>query len=599
MKNNPIVYLASKMWQFSKGNRPNVVAYSLMQVGANVVAVSKPLILAKFLNEIQLHGVSQQNIPLLLLVLSLFFWAEVLLWAFNGPARIKEMTNAFLVRANYKNYLLGGIVTLPLGWHSEHHSGNITDKNNKGTSAIYDFSEDTFEIIKMFAHLIGAYAVLVYFNIHAAYLVLAMVITAGTIIIRYDGVLVGQYHQLNRIENKIAERIADIINNITTVIILRIENLVLRSIAEKIMSPLPLYKKNIRLNELKWFLVSVCTAITTILVLGSYLLMAVKNHNTIMIGTISALYNYVYDINDLFYGFASIYNQIIRRCTRVMNSEELARDFSLCRKTANGKLPATWKELRIEALSFSYHHTTEGADLHLDDISLTIRSGQRIALVGESGSGKTTLLKIMRELYEPRELSLSIDGRQLDGGFKSISSDITLIPQDPEIFDSTIGENITLGVERDENYVRRFTDMARFTQVVEKLPNGFDSWIKEKGVNLSGGEKQRLALARGLLASSDKQIILLDEPTSSVDTINECEIYRNIFSEFGDKTIISSVHKLHLLSMFDIIYLFNDGRIVASGTFEQLLESSPEFNKVWEQYNTRIATETVDTFEQV
>ena len=112
-----------------------------------------------------------------------------------------------------------------------------------------------------------------------------------------------------------------------------------------------------------------------------------------------------------------------------------------------------------------------------------------------------------------------------------------------------------------------------------------NSTIVERGVNLSGGEKQRLSLARGLMASLDKEIILLDEPTSSVDSKNELTIYQNIFKEFANKTIISSIHRLHLLSMFDYIYFFQDGQIIAHGTLEQLLQDSKDFQIIWDKYH--------------
>ena len=111
------------------------------------------------------------------------------------------------------------------------------------------------------------------------------------------------------------------------------------------------------------------------------------------------------------------------------------------------------------------------------------------------------------------------------------------------------------------------------------------SFIHEKGVNLSGGEKQRLALARGLMASQDKSIVLFDEPTSSVDTRNELRIFNNIFNEFQGKTILASVHRLHLLSSFDTIYFFDQGKIVAFGSLQELLTESSEFQELWDKYH--------------
>ena len=125
------------------------------------------------------------------------------------------------------------------------------------------------------------------------------------------------------------------------------------------------------------------------------------------------------------------------------------------------------------------------------------------------------------------------------------------------------------------------TSMACFTEVEERLPKGLDSLIKEKGVNLSGGEEQRLALTRGLLASADKEILLLDESVSSVDPATETRIYENVFREFLGKTIVASTHRMHMLPMFDRIFVFARGRLVGAGTLPELLQTCPEFVRQW------------------
>lgn len=242
-----------------------------------------------------------------------------------------------------------------------------------------------------------------------------------------------------------------------------------------------------------------------------------------------------------------------------------------------------WSELGVDNLSFSYH-LEDKADLHLKNISLNIKKGERIALIGESGGGKTTFLKVVRDLYHPKKIKLSIDGKYTPSGFAGISDSISLIPQDPEIFATTIRENLTLGVRYTDSHIKRFTDMTCFSQIVKRLPKKLESLVFERGVNLSGGEKQRLALARGLLASTDKDIILLDEPTSSVDFQNELKIFQNVFSSFSQQAIIASVHRLHLLSLFDRIYFFDGGEIIASGTFEELKKLSPDFKILWKKY---------------
>ncbi|MFT4326724.1 MAG: ATP-binding cassette domain-containing protein, partial [Candidatus Woesearchaeota archaeon] len=240
-----------------------------------------------------------------------------------------------------------------------------------------------------------------------------------------------------------------------------------------------------------------------------------------------------------------------------------------------------WSSLTIKNLSFHYHDSEK--DLHLSNISLAMRRGEKIAFIGESGSGKTTLLKIMRELYSPKKGSVELDGIVLKKGFKDISQHISLIPQDPEIFSTTIKENITLGLSYPKKTIMQYSDTACFTKVIPLLPKGLNSEINERGVNLSGGQKQRLALTRGLLASRDKELVLLDEPTSSVDATNERKIYANIFEIFKDKTVVSSIHRLHLLPMFDTIYLLEKGKIIAAGSFKDL-QQNPSFKELWDKY---------------
>lgn len=583
MEKNPIIYLTRKLWKYSKGNRGSVILYFVMFVFANMINFLEPLVIAKLLNVIQLNGITNSSMHTLLFYLGILFLINMGFWAFHGPARLIENRNAFLARANYKKYLLDGVMAFPIEWHNNHHSGNTIDKVEKGTTALFNFSSETFEIIEFIIRLVSSYLALVYFNLYAGYIVLFMVTITLLLIIQFDKVLIGQYKTLYGKENKITQKVFDVISNITTVVILRIERLVSSAIYKKILDPLNLYLKNNKINETKWFLVSTCSNLMIILVLFSYFYSNLRMGSVVLIGTVYALYGYVERISDLFFRFAYMYGDTVQRKAAVMNAEEIANEFNDTRKSRQQKLNSDWKRLKIDSLSFSYH-TDEGADLHLDNVSLDITRGARIALIGESGSGKTTLLKIIRELYHPQHVSVSLDGEFLKGGFQSISSDIALIPQDPEIFSTTIKENITVGVNHESSYIKKFTDMACITDVIERLPNKIDSYIFEKGVNLSGGERQRLALARGLMACDDKSIVLLDEPTSSVDTKNEGQIFENIFKEFKTKTIIASVHRLHLLSLFDQIYFFNEGKLIASGMLEELLETSNEFKEIWERY---------------
>ncbi len=258
-------------------------------------------------------------------------------------------------------------------------------------------------------------------------------------------------------------------------------------------------------------------------------------------------------------------------------------------------LPDNWRSITIRRLNFSHRPSYDAGQYaqSLHDLQLEITRGKRIALIGESGSGKSTLLALLRGLYLPEpgmEIEVataapptpaSTATTDTRGWLDRLNEAVTLFPQEPEIFENTLAYNITLGLPFTEDEILRVCESAHFTEVIAQLPQGLASDIREKGVNLSGGQKQRLALARGILAARDSSVVLLDEPTSSVDPRTEAMIYEGMFAAFSDKAIISSIHRLHLLPRFDHVYVLHQGRIVAEGTFEHLRDNSPVFQELW------------------
>jgi len=190
---------------------------------------------------------------------------------------------------------------------------------------------------------------------------------------------------------------------------------------------------------------------------------------------------------------------------------------------------------------------------------------------------------LLRGLLKSDRVEVTVDGKAFDslGCLKDLS---TLIPQEPETFDNTIDYNIAAGVAHQSEDTEVAAQIACFDQVVARLPRGYESHMSERGVNLSGGEKQRLALARGVFAAHSSSLILLDEPTSSVDAVNEGRIYQNLFRHFAGLCIVSSIHKLHLLTMFDWIYILDQGRVVEEGAFQELLAGQGLFAAMWQSY---------------
>ena len=583
---NPLFFLFKEVWHYSEGNRRNVLlVWTIFVLAEGFSVVVQPQIWAKMMDIVQSEGVTNDNIRTLILLLLATIGTTAVFWLMHGPARVMETVNGFKVRLAYRKHLLRGVMTLPLEWHAGQHSGEIIDKIEKGIQALYQFTKNSFELIYAIVRFFGSFIMLAYLFPPSAGVVIAMMVFTFWIVTRFDKVLIVQYRALNKNENKISASVVDSIGNIVTVIVLRVEKLVFNAIIKKTESPFDLFKKNSQMNELKWFISSMCCSGTVVIVLGAYFLGHVGVKGGVLFGEVFLLYRYLANISDIFSRFNYLYSDTVIRRASVSNAEELSADF-IGENFSNHVLPKGWQSLSISDLSFSYGDVGESSRLHLDDVSLKIKSGEKIAVVGESGSGKTTFLKVMRHLYHPSSLRLSVDSVEIPQGFDGIARAITLIPQEAEIFATTIRENITLGADYGDDEIMRYVEMAGLTEVIARLPKELDSVMNEKGVTLSGGEKQRLALARGFLAcaDSDKEILLFDEPTSSLDVKTEREVYGRMFEGFKGKTMISSIHKLHLLPLFDRVCMFENGRIIASGTFDELTATCPEFRELCRQY---------------
>ena len=586
---NPLLYLLGKMWNFAGSNRRNIILYTVLFLFASLAIASEPLVVGLFLNAVQTGGVNRANFPHLMILISAVLFLEAFFWAAHGPARILENRNAFRVRANYMNRLLSGTFSSPIEWHTDHQSGDTIDKIEKGSTAMFIFSGKTFEIEQSVLMLVTSLGALLFFSVPATIAAIALSAATFYVLTLFDRKLIPGYGIVNHAENRISAKVYDALSNISTIIVLRAQKMVLRSLENEIEKPYKQYDTNIQLNEWKWFVASMMGRFTVVAAVGTYLALNLDT-GTILAGTVYILFNYANKIREVFYQFAYSYHDIVSQRASVANAEELPLDTAESVLRSTNCLPKNWQHLKAERLSFHYQNQESKTSFGLRDIQMQIRRGEHIALIGASGAGKSTLLKIIRDLHHPAELRLSVDGTAVTGGFAAISDSISLIPQEPEIFASTIRENISLGIDYSSDKIKKFATLAAFSDVIARLPMGLESSVVEKGVNLSGGEKQRLALARGLLASADKEIVLLDEPTSSVDFHNELVIYENIFGSFEEKTIIAAVHRLYLLPIFDKIYFLKEGSIIAAGSFEELNTSSPEFRELWSKYTNKMPT---------
>lgn len=214
------------------------------------------------------------------------------------------------------------------------------------------------------------------------------------------------------------------------------------------------------------------------------------------------------------------------------------------------------------------------------NFSLHIAAGEKIALVGESGSGKTSLTKLLFRFVEPQRGQIlfdDIDSR--DFTLASLRRQISLIPQQPELFHRSVRDNITLGADISDEELIAVAEKSQSLEFIRRLPQEFETKVGERGVKLSGGEKQRIAIARAFL--EDAPIVVLDEATSALDSLTEQQIQTAIFALLQHKTAIVIAHRLSTILRMDRIIVLEHGRIIEQGTHQQLLDKQGRYYQMW------------------
>ena len=233
--------------------------------------------------------------------------------------------------------------------------------------------------------------------------------------------------------------------------------------------------------------------------------------------------------------------------------------------------------IEFQDVSFAYAN----GERVLHDINVTVGAGETVAFVGQTGSGKSTLIKLLLRFYQPDSGRILIDGQAIDSvSLDSLRRKIGLVSQDVFLFQGTIGENIAYGsADATSDEVRAAAESAEATEFIDRLPQRYDTVVGERGQKLSGGQRQRLSIARALL--KNPPILVLDEATSAVDNDTEAAIQRSLQRISHSRTTLVIAHRLSTIVHADRIHVMDDGRIVESGTHEELLQENGIYAALW------------------
>jgi ABC-type multidrug transport system fused ATPase/permease subunit len=306
------------------------------------------------------------------------------------------------------------------------------------------------------------------------------------------------------------------------------------------------------------------------------------------------IYNGSYEVGFLVL-FVGYFTQILSSISELV---DISEDFAIAKKGVerlkyilntkiniddeNGKVsfPKNWQKIYFKDLSFSYQNKSV-----LENLSFEIKRGEKIGIVGLSGAGKSTLFKLILKEHELNSGELLFENVSIkDISKKDYFNYVAVVLQDTELFNSTLKENIIITNSEEENnssLLDKAVEIAHVKDFMDKLPFGMDTVIGEKGVKLSGGEKQRVGIARAVF--KNPQLFLLDEATSHLDIESEQKIQDSLHKFFKDVTAIVIAHRLTTIKEMDRIIVMEDGKIVEIGNFEELYSKRGRFYELWER----------------
>lgn len=267
-----------------------------------------------------------------------------------------------------------------------------------------------------------------------------------------------------------------------------------------------------------------------------------------------------------------------KRINEFLNTEPKVKDPS------GPSLVPDFNEIRFEQVSFTYPNTGIRA---ITDFNLTVKRGEKVAIIGKTGSGKSTIAQLLLRHFDPTSGTIHLDGTDLrQFRLQSIRDGISYVPQDTFLFSATIAQNIRFGdPDADDQKIRNAARRAAIDAEIESFPDGYSTRVGERGVNLSGGQKQRISIARALCRQAP--VLIFDDCLSAVDAATEHRILAGLKEALTDRTAIIITHRIFSLLEFDRILVLDDGKIVESGTHDQLLALQGYYNALHRKQQER------------
>lgn len=531
-----------------------------------------------YLNGGAVTEITKLNIKGSLIYLGIYFAIEIIVGGILihvSNSILYKIESAITRKLGYYTYVKA--LNLPAVAYEELSSGEVINRiNNDADSLSFTFGR----LLGMISSLVASLITIVYVFANSWIVgieILIFLLLLLLILKKYNPLLKNIHKERKNEQDKFTSLTTESIRGIREIKTLGIKNNLISDMADIIKI---IYKKSETEIDIQKRFNILTRLLKTCLEVGTFVTCVIlvyynKVSLTFFIAMTYYIYRYMWlieNINDLTQNYQK-FSVSISRVNDILENK-LYDDV----KYGNVNLDKVKGIIEFKNVSFSYPKE----DTTLKNFNLVIEPHKKIAIVGSSGQGKSTLFNLITRIFDVNEGSIFIDNINiLDLTEESLRKHISIIRQEPFIFNRTIKENFEIidnNITLDK--IRKYTKMAYLDEYIMSLPKQYDTLLGEGGVNLSGGQKQRLSIARTL--SKKSEIILFDEATSALDNKSQEYIKKSIDNLVKDHTIVIVAHRLSTIIDADIIHVVDDGKIIASGTHEQLLKKCKKYKELYE-----------------
>ncbi len=568
----------SKLWPFLTEFKTRVWLAISCLVGAKIASVTLPFVLKHIVDNLNLDTALE---TMMAVIISLIIAYGTLRLANVLFGEIRDMlfgrvTERAMRRIGLK--VFNHLHKLDLDFHLSRQTGGLSRDIERGTSGISFLMR--FMVFNIGPTLleIGMVTFLLLYNygFTFALVIILSVVTYVTFSVKATDWRTKYVKELNQADNVSTTRAIDSLLNFETVKYFNNE----RYEAERYDVGLANWEQARRKNRLSLFALNGGQALIIAISMTSMLALAAIEvaHGRMTIGDFVLVNAFTMQIFMPLNFLGFVYREIRGSLTNIENLFSLLEKAPKINDIDNpNTLVVTKGEICFENISFRYHEKRE----IINDISFTIKPGQKVAVVGESGAGKSTLVKLMFRFYDPSAGRILIDGQDIKTVTQdSLRSHIGIVPQDTVLFNDTLYENIKYGRPyATAQEIEQAIKLAHLEEFVARLPDGTQTQVGERGLKLSGGEKQRVAIARTILKRPP--IMVFDEATSSLDSQSEQAILKALQEISQGHTSFVVAHRLSTIMDADTIIVMDEGKIVEHGEHESLLAQNGIYAKLW------------------